>query len=57
MIMEKPKKEDFGWVEPSLYEEGGWCFEGGEERYIKALEEYNKGLYERYITMYKEEEE
>jgi len=54
--MEKPKKEDYGYVEPSLYEDGGWCLEGGEEAYYKALKEYTMSLLDFEIKMYDEEE-
>jgi hypothetical protein len=38
--MNKPKKEDYGWEEPTLGEPGGWCVEGGEDAYLQAYEDY-----------------
>ena len=38
--MQKPIKEDFGWQDGDLYEEGGWMIEDGEEAYKKAMDNY-----------------
>lgn len=35
--MKEPKKEDFGWEDSTMYDEGGWMLEGGEKAYYKAL--------------------
>jgi len=38
--MKEPKKEDYGYEEPTLYDDGGWCIDGGEEAYHEALEAF-----------------
>lgn len=44
--IKKPEMEDFGYYVPKSYDDlpSGWMFEGGEEEYYKALEEYEKQL-------------
>jgi hypothetical protein len=42
VFIEKPTSEQFGYESPSLYSEGGWMFEGGEEKYHKELKKYHK---------------
>ena len=38
--MEKPNKKDYGYDESTSFdnEPAGWCIEGGEEEYEKAME-------------------
>ena len=39
--MKKPNKEDYGFIENNNFDgEGGWCVEGGEDAYFKALLKY-----------------
>lgn len=37
----KPQPKDFGYEEPSVYDEGGWMLEGGEEAFNEAMKEWN----------------
>jgi hypothetical protein len=42
-IMNKPQPKDFGYQESNGFDtESGWMYEGGEEAYSEALEEWNK---------------
>lgn len=42
--MEKPIKEDYGWVESTGFdsEPSGFMIESGEEAYEEAMEEWHK---------------
>lgn len=46
--MEKPNKEDYGFVENSGFdsEPSGWVVEEGEDYYLEALEKYNQHIKE-----------
>ena len=52
MTHTKPKKEDYGWITQSGFdnEPSGWAIEGGEEAYSKAIEEW-EGLQEIQHTL------
>jgi hypothetical protein len=41
--LEKPTKEKFGWLDSNGFdgEPSGWQFEGGEEAYYKAVDEWS----------------
>ncbi|MBL7818457.1 MAG: hypothetical protein JNL70_25835 [Saprospiraceae bacterium] len=38
--MTKPNPKDYGWEDPTPYDEGGWTIEGGEEKFYLHLSEY-----------------
>lgn len=44
MTHTKPKKENYGWITQSGFDNelSGWVIEGGEEAYSKALEEWEE---------------
>lgn len=42
--IKEPKKEDYGYEEPSYQSEGGWMIEGGEEAYELAVIQYYKDM-------------
>lgn len=54
---------DFGYQEKSIYDEGGWMYEEGEERYYEALKKWNKskamtkGTFVNYVDSFTKEKE
>ena len=46
-----PRKENYGYEEPSYQSEGGWMIEGGEEAYEFAMEMYELALIQYYKYM------
>lgn len=40
--MKRPQPKDFGYEEPSPWDEGGWVIEGGEAAYEDALEKWQE---------------
>jgi hypothetical protein len=39
-ILPKPTPEQYGYEASTLYDEGGWMIEGGEEKYYQDLEKW-----------------
>lgn len=37
----QPRPQDYGYEEPHIEVEGGWCIEGGQEAYEDAMERWN----------------